>query len=172
MSSVSPGVVSAALATLVRIEGSNFYGFASLELGESNAVSLDRDFEVLVGELSLGGDQVTLIDSNTLDITLPSGLPLGLHDVTVTNPSGRSDTLEDALRIVDDANLMMGIEDASGGDGADIRSTTLRPNQTVEMHAVGRAPQSGNFLIDLARRTSISGNPPESRGVPPGPHQL
>ncbi|MCD4737687.1 MAG: hypothetical protein K8R89_00290 [Anaerolineae bacterium] len=38
--------------------------------------------------------------TNALTATVPAGLPVGIYDLTATNPDGRSDTLATALTLI------------------------------------------------------------------------
>lgn len=63
-----------------------------------SAIEVSRWY-VRIGELNI--EDVQLLDSQTLSVTLPATLALGVHDVEVTTPGGAHATLNDGLTVID-----------------------------------------------------------------------
>ena len=66
----------------VRVNGTNFVPGSKAQLG--------------MWDLA-----VTFVNQNRLDGTVPGGIPIGVHDLTVTNPGGAASTLAGAFRVED-----------------------------------------------------------------------
>lgn len=100
---VTPSTVPNRVATPAIVEGSNFHNFAKVRLGDNNPSTIEREWEVSVDGVRLRRDQTRRIDVTSLAIVLPAGLPLGIHDLSVTDPRGHSRTLTGALTVIDDS---------------------------------------------------------------------
>ncbi len=79
------------------IEGSNFFGYASTTFDNSAAPSVDERWTIFIGEtLSF---EATLQGSESLEVTLPGGMPEGQFDVSAVSSDGRRTELADALTV-------------------------------------------------------------------------
>ncbi|MCK6504936.1 MYXO-CTERM sorting domain-containing protein [Myxococcota bacterium] len=72
--------------------------------------AFDEDLSAWIGGLAIAG--LSLVDEVTLTGRSPSGLPIGLHDVTLTTPWGEEALLAGAFEVVAAA-----VEDSGTADG-------------------------------------------------------
>ena len=84
ISSVDPVTGYNDRQTNLTIYGSNFVAVPALRLGER----------------ILDDDDVSFVDTTRLFAVVQSGLPVGVYDLTVTNPDGQSDTLTGAFTVI------------------------------------------------------------------------
>lgn len=108
--SVTPALGTAAAAMPVEIAGRDFEAWTRADLGSSRAATLDARFGAAL-EPAAGGDAValqgvTMTEQRTLRATVPAGLARGTYRLHVTDPRGRSGTLERAFRIVAPADTV------------------------------------------------------------------
>jgi hypothetical protein len=157
MDSIEPGQVAQSQATNATILGHNFYAFASVELDGEQAGVIDNQWQVMVEGPMLSAAGVEIVNSTTIAFIVPAGLTLGLHDVTIVAPSGETDTLEDALMVVDDSALRLEIEDAPGGMGKAVGSPKVLLGESVELYSVGRDAQDASYLLDVDANWQVGG---------------
>jgi len=98
--SIDPKVVLSAVRTAATIKGRHFYGELHKQIDSNKAPTSDRQFTVFIGEPPVEAKEVVFVDTETLTITVPRGLPIGRHDLTVVTPGGRSATLAKALTVI------------------------------------------------------------------------
>ena len=108
--SVTPALSTATAAVPVQIAGRDFDAWTRADLGSSRAATLDARFTAALEPLA-GGDAValhgvTMTEQRTLRATVPAGLARGTYRLHVTDPRGRSGTLERAFRIVAPADTV------------------------------------------------------------------
>lgn len=109
---VLPSTVDTRSETLVTVEGRNFYNRIEVNLDDERAPVLRDRWSIAISDLDSASLGAVRLDEYTLTATIPAGLPVGLHDVEVTDPAGRSRSLADALAVVDAP-----VSDGSGGTG-------------------------------------------------------
>ena len=137
IAAVNPSVVSTRGSTQAVISGSSFFARVRSELG-NQAPEIERRFSVMIGAIALADEDVRFVDTETISIILPTGLPLGAADVTVVTPAGEATTLAGALTVVNDASgLLLSIEDAPSG-GQLIRDRVIRAGDGLTAYAVFR----------------------------------
>lgn len=73
-------------------------------VGEAKPITITGEGFSPTGQTTVTVDDqavtnVSVTDRNTMSITLPTNLTAGIHDVTVTDPFGQTDTLTDALTL-------------------------------------------------------------------------
>jgi len=95
--SVEPEVVAANAATPADVTGRHFLATPRVDLGDRDSLELERAWGVAIDDEPLPAGVVALVDPHSIAIEIPSGLSLGLHDITVTSPSQEQSTLQDAL---------------------------------------------------------------------------
>lgn len=99
---VEPSIVRASLATPAVVKGTHFYNYAKVRLNDNGNATIARGWNVWVDDVHLPSDQTSRLDETSLSILLPAGLPIGTHDLSVTDPRGESQTLAHALTVVAD----------------------------------------------------------------------
>jgi hypothetical protein len=101
---VTPAQSAALEPVPVEIAGRDFEAWVRTDFAGGSAGSVSAAFAARL-EPAAGGDAVALQDvtltaQRTLRATVPAGLPRGLYGLVVTDPRGRSGTLEQAFRVV------------------------------------------------------------------------
>jgi peptidoglycan-associated lipoprotein len=153
---VNPSSVPPNTPVTVRISGSGFEQGATTAIGGQGQV------------------QTTFVDANTLSAQVP-GLPLGIYDVTVTNPAGDSAMLRGGLVVRADGTTLVSPEcqrvvvyfplDVSGLDAAakgELQSklqcwTTGDRPLRVEGHADERGTTDYNLALGQRRAETVAG---------------
>lgn len=133
--------IPSAVASSALLQGQGFFAAASLDLNSQEA-NLDARFQVLVGSRELAADAISRQDGNTFAIDFPAGLPLGLHDITLIGPGGKSDVLDDVLLVEDPT---MHIEDRGDGSGISVDGRRLDIGDSLELFAVSRFSDGDYF---------------------------
>lgn len=154
---VEPGAIPQRVPATISVLGRGFFAAGHVDAGEREPVEVERRFIVTVGETVLSGDAVRCVDTETLLVTAPPGLPDGTHDVRVLTPRGLSAVLPQALTVFADERLTLSIEDASGGEGTRLDSRTLIAGSVLRLFAVLREP-GGRFVADAQVSWSIDGS--------------
>jgi hypothetical protein len=112
---VVPAQVSAAQRTPIEIRGVGFFALPRANYDDPAKSGIDAVFVVtLRGAGTHILAPVTLDGRTRLSTHVPAGLPLGVYDVEVRVPDGRSARRAEALTVVDGT-----APDGSPGDGAD-----------------------------------------------------
>lgn len=96
-----PSTVDTRNATQATVQGRHFCNAVEIQLNDRRAPIVRAGWRIEISEaeaVPLGAERV---DDSMLAVALPAGLPVGLHDVRVTNPAGRSRNLPDALAVID-----------------------------------------------------------------------
>jgi len=94
------------------VEGRHFFNRASVDLDDPSPPDIERGWRFSIPDTFAVEQPATRSSDTTLEIVVPNSLPRGWHDLTVTSPSGESETLANALLV--DA----GIYDTAGTGGA------------------------------------------------------
>lgn len=103
---IEPARVSATSATPAVVTGANLRAALHLDLDSHDPALVDAGWTVLIADAAMPDTRWR--DRTSLDVTLPSGLPVGTHDVHAVAPDGTTLVLEGALVVV--------IEDELGPD--------------------------------------------------------
>jgi len=146
--SASPGTVEPATPTPVKIYGAGFVSGATVSIGAFQVASVD------------------FVDANTLSLTTP-GLAEGSHDVTVTNPDGKTSTLRSGVRAVaavdqSCARMAMYFDLDSASLSSPVRSALDKAlpclKQQSRIRLEGHADERGttDYNIALAQRRAES----------------
>ena len=134
---VMPSAVSSRGATQVVISGAGFFAHVRNQLN-GGPPDLETDFTVRIGGATIPAADVTFVDSNTLTVIVPAGLPTGAYTVGVRVPDGREATLTDGLSVLNDTSgLTLAIE-TTDGSGPSVRDATLRAGEGLKLTAVFR----------------------------------
>jgi hypothetical protein len=119
VTSVSPEVVFNGEDEVVAVLGEDFYPSFGLSSGRDvDSKDLASGFTIVLSDQELGSfelSNVTLADYTRLTAVVPSGLPPGTFDVTVTAPHGGEDLLSEAITVTDSqaAAIDVGAADVS-----------------------------------------------------------
>lgn len=161
--SVSPGQVKPTVHTPLTVYGAGFEDGATVKLGSYRV------------------ERVQVADANTLTFLSPA-LPTGSHDLTVSNPDGRSATLRSAVRAVeqiDDSCRRMAMyfaldeatlsESAKGALRSAMPCLKAQASIRLEGHADARGTTDYNLALGQRRAESVSAFL-MSEGIPP--HKL
>ncbi|HEV8324663.1 MAG TPA: hypothetical protein VG389_23800 [Myxococcota bacterium] len=96
----------------VTIRGGDFWLDVAVSFSCAGASRVGDTFQARLGDTVLG--DVLYVDDATLSAVVPPTLPLGVYDLTVTDPAGRTAVLPAAFAVV----TMLGTDaGGSGGDG-------------------------------------------------------
>ncbi|MFC1609750.1 DUF1566 domain-containing protein [Myxococcota bacterium] len=99
ISSIVPDTAFSMVKTPATIRGRNLFG----ELGgrvDKEAPTSNRSFTVLIGDTQVPSADIVFVDTETINILVPIGLALGVHDVAVNTPGNRRATLVRGLTIM------------------------------------------------------------------------
>ena len=94
------GLVSQPVA--VRIRGQDFHAKVRTDFVQPGESAVDARFTALLGSVPLR--DVTLQPDGSLAATVPEGLRIGEHDLTVIDPEGRKGVLPAAYRVLADTD--------------------------------------------------------------------
>lgn len=97
VNAVLPAAIAQGSDANIVITG-NFWAEINVDFGSGNSAAVEDTFTASVGNTTLLN--VTYVDSQTLNATLPGTLPLGVYDLTVTGPNGVKATMSQAVSIV------------------------------------------------------------------------
>jgi hypothetical protein len=97
---VTPSAVSRWEETEATIEGRHFHNSVHVDLDDSDPGRIGRVWRATIGVTAVVDREVGYVNTTTLRLQIPAGLPLGPHDLTVTAPGGESATLANALTVV------------------------------------------------------------------------
>ncbi len=96
--SVSPATVPQGAAVDITITGSGFEPVAYRNVGCSGSgMDLDDQFDATLDDSILM--DVTLIDHETIKARVPTNLPIGVYDLTLSAPDGTTSVLEEAFEV-------------------------------------------------------------------------
>ncbi len=147
LTAIAPSVVSALVATPAVVTGSALDARAHLDLDGTGAASVDRGWRISIDDLAIADP--LWVDPQTIDVALPRGLAIGVHDVIATSPDGRVLVLPHALTVSGDpVGLALAIEDAPGGAGHPVAGTLTAGDQLTAFAVVRDAQQM--FVEDVA----------------------
>jgi hypothetical protein len=125
----------------VTVEGQYAYVASTLSLSAGGG-SID------VMQLSNPVVNATVVDTQTIRATVPTGLPLGCYDLLVTNPDGAENLVPNAYQVKIDADFpdlvvssLVAPESAVAGSSIEVTDTTA--NQTAQPSA---ASTTGFYL--------------------------
>ncbi|MBN2494108.1 MAG: PKD domain-containing protein [Deltaproteobacteria bacterium] len=167
--SIEPATVSSLVRTPAVIEGRHFYGLVRERIDSEDPPSVDLQFGVRIGDEALADEDVVFVDTQTLHVTVPAGLELGVHDLTVITPAGLSGALPGALTVVEGAvGLDVSIEDAPGGQGEPIGPVDLVAGDSLVLYAVLR-DSAGEYVMDAEVAWSVRGG---IGTIEPGPASM
>lgn len=156
LTSITPNVVSARIATPATITGENLFASIYSPL-DDRPPTQDTRWQVVIAGRILTDESVILRDAATLDIIIPAELPAGTHEVHLTSPDGVEAAVPGGVDVLDDAELLLSLENAAGGTGVAIDQRLFVVAETLEVHAVGRRAGSGEFLGNIAVDWSLNG---------------
>lgn len=150
---VEPALVTSLVATPALLYGSALHARASVDLDSKDPAVVDRDWQIRIAGVAI--DDVSWRDRETLNLTIPPGLQIGLHDVFVTAPGGRELVLPQALTVTaSPIGLALSIEDAPGGSGQPV-SATLEAGTSLTAFAVARNSDRA-FVADVPAEWSLT----------------
>lgn len=149
---IEPSWVFAPTQGSATISGRSFFAGVHVSLDDDAPPVLDQQFVVHIAEV-----EATLVSATptTLEVRIPTELPVGFHNVAVTTPGGLSTVLEQGFEVRAQAQLTLSLEDAPGGLGNEITQVALGLGETANVYAVGRDPDTDEFVSDL----EVSWNP-------------
>jgi hypothetical protein len=101
--SVRPDRGAASLPVTVVIGGSDFDASASTDFEGNGESTIDARFQALLGTVPLR--DVRLQQDGTLTATVPEGIAVGTHELTVIGPDGQRGTLAAAYRALSDVDV-------------------------------------------------------------------
>lgn len=153
---IEPDLVSGRVATPAVISGQNLFARAFSSL-DDQPPTLDTRWRVAIAGVVLTNETVQFRDPTTLDVTIPAGLPAGVHDIVLTSPWDRQTRLVDGLNVLDDADLVLSIEDAAGGAGTTMDQQVLLVDEIRDAYAIGRRAGTGEYLGDIPVSWSLLG---------------
>src|SRR4051812_4493089 len=84
LTAIAPATVTTLVATPGVITGAELDARAQVDLNGSGAANVDLGWHVRVGDVVL--DEASWIDRQTIDVMIPRGLPIGVHDVVAIAP--------------------------------------------------------------------------------------
>lgn len=141
---IEPNTVAHGSALAATISGDNFHTGLSVEVDTHAAARVNRVFSVWLGSTLVAKSSVEYVDRTTLEVEVPASLSVGVYDLKVTTPAGRSATLRDALTVFDtsapqnDAAIVDAAVEASpeggpaaGGAGADATGGTTATTENA-----------------------------------------
>jgi hypothetical protein len=147
LTAIAPATVSSLVATPGVVTGIDLDAVATVDLDQHGSASVDRAWSVRIDDVP--ADSTTWVDPQTLDITIPRGLAVGVHDVDAIAPDGRELVLPQALTVTGEPiGLQLAIEDAPGGAGQPL-SGTFAAGAQVTAYAVVRDAQQ-TFVSDIS----------------------
>lgn len=154
---VVPVQVFQGLRTPVLLNGSGFLGEVKTHLSSRDEPEVDYTFTVLIGEQEVPAADVAFVSTERLSVLLPSTLPLGVHDVTVITPGGRSGKLSGGFSVIVPPASRISIEDLPDGGGQPVGRLMLTTDSPpFEVHAVWR-DDAGSYLGTRAVDWSVTG---------------
>ncbi len=109
VTTLDPATAGSASATAAVVRGADLLGVPHVDLG-NRPTTLDDAWSVLVDGFAIA---TTWQDSTALDVTIPTGLAVGSHDVVAVSPDGERYDVPGGLTIVGDAaaaTLAMALE--------------------------------------------------------------
>lgn len=110
---VSPARIDPGVATTIEIHGRNFYGRASVDLGDKQPAYEDNAIAVNIGQLTIPEPDVSRQSSQELSVQLPA-MSEGLYDVVLTLSGSQTATLAQGLRV---GPLVTAADAGAGRDG-------------------------------------------------------
>lgn len=154
LESVTASKIPSRLDSTVTISGQGFTALFTVDLGSDDPPTIDATMVVEVGDTALATSDITVVDAATLEVVVPAGFPVGVHDVRVVAPDGRDSVLVDALTV---ANAAMRIEDAPGGAGDPVDGAVIMLGSTLDLHAVTRFTDDSGFIRDEQVTWTVTG---------------
>lgn len=168
-----PSQVRQSEDTRATVLGRGFRNVASDALGDNQPPVVNRDWRVTVPDTVVADAPAIYTDDAHLGLTLPTGLPLGPHDLLLTAPSGQVAGLTDAFEVVGDSGGAAGAAGAGGATAlgafgpstpiaalVDATSVDDDPTFTADLlelyFSSDRAGGAGLSDIWVSRRTSPS----------------
>jgi len=135
VTAIEPAVVSTLVATPGVVRGVELAARASLDLDHGGGAEVDRGWRIRIDDQAI---DAAWIDPQTIDVTIPRGLSVGMHDVIATPPHGVDLVLPGALTVTGEpVGLILSIEDAPGGTGA-VVGGTIAAGGAIDAYAVVR----------------------------------
>lgn len=149
VSGLEPAEVPFGVATPIMVHGSGFYSDVQVTLDTDESPTVNRAFQITIADIDIPDDQIAATSTSQLDTITPMDLPVGLHTVVVTTPSGERRELPDALRVLGDPppSTTLTVEDAATGQGQEVVMVTLPMGDSVTLHAITRTDE-GDFVAD------------------------
>jgi hypothetical protein len=146
---MSPDQVSSQVATTALINGQNLYAAVSVDLDKTNeAATVENGWSVSLENTAIDSSLITWVDSRQLQIEVPAQLPAGTYDLTVVTPAGEVLLLPDELLVLDDAGVVLFVENEPGGTGGFFGPQQLAIGSSVDLFAVARK-SDGSFFDDV-----------------------
>ena len=128
---LEPNAVGNNGPTKAAAHGARLHAAVSIDLDERDAHAMRSGWQATLDEVALDPATVLHIDTETLGLIVPAGLPPGVHDFRVTAPDGAHASLRDALTVIDgDGPPGAGGSGAGGGVVGD--TTIYRREVTVD----------------------------------------
>jgi hypothetical protein len=147
LTQIVPAAVTSLDPTAAVVQGTQLDALAKLDLDDHGNAKLDRGWHVRFDEVD-ALDPIW-VDPQTIDVTIPGGLAIGVHDVIAISPDGRQLVLPHALTVSGEPlGLELSIEDAPGGAGSAVAGTVVAGAQ-VNAYAVVRDTHAA-FVADVA----------------------
>jgi mannan endo-1,4-beta-mannosidase len=148
ISSLDPPRVALGYASAATIRGHDFRTQTHVSVDSNEPPTVRRVFDVWLGSNALPTETVSYVDDATLKIVIPNTLAVGLYDLTIRSPAGRSATLSRALTVFEDTSAY-----PSGGSP----STTSGAAATSLAGGAGSSSMGiGGTLPDVSMTTRVA----------------
>jgi hypothetical protein len=161
---VTPALGPASQAVAVTIVGTDFTASTSTDFEGRDPSTLDARFQATLGVTPLR--DVRLRADGALTATVPEGIPVGVHDLSVVNPDGREGRLAGAYRALADTDAAQLV--------ASYRVEPIGPQQAwapfevtiTALDAAGATVGAFNGAVTLSdlTGTAVPGSPALFRG--------
>ncbi|MCG8423727.1 MAG: hypothetical protein MJE77_37995 [Proteobacteria bacterium] len=154
---IEPAEVSSRIATPAVVTGRGFFATVRVSLDGDQPTAVDVGFSIRIGDTEVSPNDVSVRDSQTIEMTIAPGLPPGEHTVVMISPRGQRASISQGLTVLDDAELVLFVEDMPGGAGVPVERRTLQVDDTLHLYAVGRRQTDGSFLSAVNVQWQCSG---------------
>jgi Concanavalin A-like lectin/glucanases superfamily len=101
LTGAAPSMLVQGEETTVEVSGRNFSNALSVNLDNQSSAVVNKTWQLQIGALAVSPERIQLVNTDTLSVVLPRGLPLGTHDLVVISPAGARATLSPGLTVTD-----------------------------------------------------------------------
>jgi hypothetical protein len=101
LTGAAPSMLVQGEETTVEVRGRNFSNALSVNLDNQSSAVVNKTWQLQIGALAVAPERIQLLNTDTLSVVVPRGLPLGAHDLVVISPAGARATLSPGLTVID-----------------------------------------------------------------------